>query len=1269
MAEDRATEDAAAPAGIAIVGLAGRFPGAEDVFALWHNLAAGREAIEHLDEPAVGPAPPGGLRVPAKGALADADCFDAAFFGLSPRAAALLDPQHRLFLETAWQALEDAGALPEPAGQRIGVFAGVSTISSYYHGHLLANAAATAGDDPFQMMLSNQPAGVASLVSYRLDLTGPSLALGTACSTGLVAAAVACTHLLEGQCDLAVAGAASLSLPLRAGYWHVPGGILSPDGHCRAFAADAAGTVPGNGVAAVVLRRLEDALAAGDHVYAVIQGYAVNNDGADKVGYTAPGIRGQARVVADALAMAGFAPTTISYLETHGTGTHLGDAIELEALGRVFGGRAGGQPCVLGSLKASIGHLDAAAGIAALVKLALMLDRRALVPSLHAQPPSRHLAGSPFVVSTRHEAWPAPQGPRRAGVSSFGMGGTNAHLVLEEAPALPVLPAAPDRPVLLGLSGRDEAAVTRLTHALADHLAERPDLALPDIAFTLGIRRRAQAVRRVLVCRDRADAVAALRAPGAVTQAAAPGEGVAFLFPGQGAQVPGIARRLAQAEPVFRTALDTCCALLREDGLDLAPLLLGEGDPVAAARRLGETELAQPAAFVVSYALARLLASWGIRPAAMLGHSVGEFVAAHLAGVLTLEDALRVLVARGRLIQALPRGAMLAVALDARELARRLAEAGAGSVAIAADNAPDAQVLAGPPEAIAAWQQRLERDGIACRRLATSHAFHSAMMAPALADFRQVMAGVTLRPPTLPYVSALEGRWLEAAAAVDPGHYVRHLREPVRFGDGLRTLLAGGCRHFLEVGPGSTLARLVLRWRAEDGAAPPMACAMLPADDAGAPRRAVGNLWATGLTVDWRALEPLARAVPLPPYPFERVRHWVPAPGEDVVPPATPPQAAVTAPSAGDPPVIFDPEGLIAAVALVWQQQLGHRQVAADSDFHALGGDSLLAVRVAARLSQRLGVGLPPHALLEWPTPRALAARIAALRAGAAAHGAAAQGPERPFALVTLRAGAGGQAPLFLPHAVGGTVDLYRDLVAALPATLPVYGLQAAALDGRTPPDWTVAAAAGRCVAALRAVQPAGPYRLAGSSFGGMLAYEMARQLVAAGERVALLALLDTPAMEELPRELADMADIAAYVAGLLGRPLAAAGLRGLPREAQIGRLIEHCQDLLPAGTDAAELDLHLRVFEANTAAMRGYRIEPCAEPARILFCRALARDAHTPAHPERPWQARLGTRLELVEVAGDHLSMLRPPHVAAVAALLEHWLEAFPAPTGLRPA
>ncbi|HVR97917.1 MAG TPA: condensation domain-containing protein, partial [Thermoanaerobaculia bacterium] len=864
---------------IAIVGLAGRFPGARDVDELWDNLSGGVEAVsrfsdEELRAAGVDSNLLGNPRyVRARGVLADADLFDAAFFEVPPLQAGLMDPQLRVFLECAWEALEDAGY--DPSRMRdVGLYAGVTT-STYFLNNLLSNPRLLAAVGGYQAAIGVDRDYLTTQVSYKLGLTGPSVNVQTACSTSLVALHLACQALRAGECEMALAGGVSIKVPQVSGYLYQEGGIDSATGRCRAFDAQADGTVWGSGVGLVVLKRLEDALAAGDAIRAVVRGSAINNDGLQKVGYTAPSVEAQAAVIAAAQAAAGIEPESVTYLEAHGTGTQLGDPIEVAAASRAF--RAGTDRtgfCAIGSVKSNLGHLGAAAGIAGLIKAVLALEHREIPPTLHFETPNPAIdfASSPFYVATAPTPWQAGSGPLRAGVSSFGLGGTNAHVVLEEAPA--AAPSTPARPwQLLVLSARDEAALESATEGLADWLerySERPQR-LADAAWTLQMGRRRFAHRRTVVCRDAAEAREALRrreGRDAVQEGSR--RPVAFLFPGQGSQHAGMARGLYETEEVFRREIDACAEILAPQlGRDLRDWLLR-----ADAEELRQTRWAQPALFAVEYALARLWLSWGIEPWAMIGHSLGEYVAACLAGVFSLEDALELVAARGELMQSLPAGAMLSVELPESGLDL----AGSG-LALAAVNGPSLSVVSGPEEAVAAFEAALAARGLACRRLHTSHAFHSAMMDPILDAFAARVGKVALAPPSRPYLSNLTGTWITAGQATDPRYWVRHLREAVRFGDGVARLLAeapeGGVV-LLEVGPGRTLSHLV-RGQSPEGAVASMRHPKDDTDDQAALLEALGRLWLAGAEIDWAAMHAgeSLRRVPLPTYPFQRRRFWV----------------------------------------------------------------------------------------------------------------------------------------------------------------------------------------------------------------------------------------------------------------------------------------------------------------------------------------------------------------------------------------------------------
>ncbi len=871
---------------IALIGMALRFPGANSPEQFWDNLKNGVESIRFFtDEELLAAGVPAAQLsrpnyVKARPMIEGIDLFDADLFGIPSREARFIDPQHRLFLECSWEALERAGCNSESYPGLVGVYAGCD-LNSYLLSYF-TNAQAVAEAAPMQIEVASDKEYLASRVSYKLDLQGPSVVVQSACSTSLVAVHMACQALLSGECDMALAGGSSVRVPQVGGYSSLEGGVHSPDGHCRPFDAHARGTVFGSGVGVVVIKRLADALANGDIVHAVIKGSGMNNDGARKIGYTAPGGDGQTRVVRAAQLVAEVSPETITYVEAHGTATPLGDPIEVAALTQAF--RAGTERkgfCAIGSVKGNIGHLKTAAGVAGLIKTVLCLEHRELPPSLHLERPSPHIdfANSPFFVNDRLRAWePAAGEPLRAAVSSFGVGGTNAHIILEEAsPPETGEPSTAARPwQLLPLSANTPTALDRVRANLADHL-RHSSAPLPDIAWTLQVGRRAGRHRAFVTAHSHEEAIAALEAPERVQRAFQEmrDRPVAFLFPGQGAQHPDMGRDLYETEPAFRESLDRCCEALRPLlGLDLRQVMYPQpGAAGEAARRLEQTALAQPALFAVEHALARLWMSWGIRPQAMLGHSLGEYVAACLAGVFSLEDALALVAERGRLMQSLPPGAMLSVPLSEDELLPLL---GSG-LALAAVNGPSRCVVSGSEDAVAALEAGLGARGTAGRRLHTSHAFHSVMMEPILAPFAERVRAVRREPPRIPFVSNLTGTWITADQATDPGYWSRHLRQAVRFGDGLGTLASDGKAALLEVGPGQTLSTLA---RQVPGVSRPVSSLPQARDGRSAAEHlteAVGRLWLAGVAMDWPAYHAGEdrRRVELPTYPFERKRYWI----------------------------------------------------------------------------------------------------------------------------------------------------------------------------------------------------------------------------------------------------------------------------------------------------------------------------------------------------------------------------------------------------------
>jgi phthiocerol/phenolphthiocerol synthesis type-I polyketide synthase E len=982
------------PYEIAVVGLSGRFPGARNLDEFWNRLCEGAELITFfsdeelsrrgadrtaLDDPNY---------VRAEAVLEDVELFDAAFFGFTPREAETLDPQHRLFLEESWAALESAGYTSETYQGRVGVFAGES-LNTYFLHNLYPNRKLLDSLGASQVLIANDRDYLATQISFRLNLKGPSLSVQTACSTSLVAVHLACQSLLNHECDMALAGGVSVSVPQGLGGHYQEGGIISPDGHCRAFDAKARGTVKGSGVGVVVLKRLADAINDRDTIHAVIKGSAINNDGALKVGYTAPAVEGQASVIEEALALASVEPETIGYVEAHGTGTVLGDPIEIAALTQAF--RTGTEAtgfCAVGSVKTNIGHLDAAAGIAGLIKTILALEHRQIPPSLHFEQPNPNIdfINSPFFVNTELRSWETNGTPRRAGVSSFGIGGTNAHVVLEEAPASATSSPSSSHHLLL-LSARTQTALIQATSNLAMQLKRRPNLDLGDLAYTLSAGRREFEQRLAVVCCDREEALTALTATnGSRVLTASPRHAkrpVAFMFPGQGAQYVGMGRELYEGEPVFRSELDHCAELLRSSlGVDLREIIYATDlSPEAAALRLADTRFAQPALFVVEYALAKLWTSWGVMPQAMIGHSIGEYVAACLAGVFSLEDALRLVAARGEIMQRQPRGAMLAVSLTPREAETHLSE----QISLAAVNSPSLCVLSGTIDAI----ERLERQlsGEVCRRLHTSHAFHSAMMRPAIEEFTAAVRGVERRVPQTPFLSNVTGQWITEAQAVDPSYWARHLCEPVQFSHGVAELLTDPAIVLLEVGPGQTLSALAGQQPGNTLDRVVLASLRPPKSEQSEVEfllKTVARLWLAGVEIDWSGFyaDQQCRRVPLPPYPFERRRYWIDPPSPSVT---TSIEVVVSEDQTGrtenatffkDAETFSSIAAVETAVIEIWRELFGIDSIRSEDNFFDRGGNSLIALQLVAQLRTTFKIDLPLRVVFESQSVTALTGRI-----------------------------------------------------------------------------------------------------------------------------------------------------------------------------------------------------------------------------------------------------------------------------------------------------
>ena len=896
---------------IAIVGLACRFPGARNAEEFWRNLAAGVESITRFsdDEILNSGVPKSHLTAPnyvkAAPVLDEPGAFDAAFFGFTPGEARTMDPQHRILLELAHEALEDAGCDTTRLPGRFGVFAGTAMNTYFMHAGLNRNFA----EDYIPTLIFNDKDFLSTRISYKLDLKGPSITVQTACSTSLVAVHLARQSLLSEESDIAIAGAISVRVPHRAGYFSDPGGISSPDGHVCAFDADANGTVFGSGGGIVVLKRLRDALADGDTIRAIIKGSAINNDGAEKAGYTAPSVNSQAEAVIEALANADVEAESISYMEAHGSGTPVGDPIEIRALTKAF--RASTQRtgfCAIGSVKTNVGHLDAAAGMAGLIKTVLALQHRQIPPSLNFSRPNPEIdfAATPFFVSTQLVPWPAGSAPRRAGIMSTGMGGTNAHVILEESAAPP--PALESqRPNLFLLSARTKPALAASAENLRAFLEEHPAVDLDSAAFTLQTGRRAMPHRRFVIATDCAGAVASLAANPARISAAHAGDStqrpLVLLLPGVGEHYVGMGRELYAAYPAFRTEVDCCAEILRahlgldireilwpknrdwtktsaSPGIDLKKMLAGNTQPPedGDTLRLNQAAHLQPALFTIEYALARLWLDLGVVPQAIVGHSMGEYVAACLSGVFSLDDALRLIVRRTQLVASLPPARMLAVTLPQSELQPMLT----GDLSIALINGPSLCVIAGAPAAVGEFELRLTECEITFRPVQNTHAFHSRLLDSVVGEFEREVRNARLNDPRIPFISNVTGKWISKAEAIDPAYWARHLNHTARFNDALHTLWQMQSALLLEAGPGKTIGVLAMQHPDRQNAGDPVSVASLRHHYENQPDlelllQAAGRLWISGADLRWEKFHEgrAVRKIPLPTYPFERQNFWI----------------------------------------------------------------------------------------------------------------------------------------------------------------------------------------------------------------------------------------------------------------------------------------------------------------------------------------------------------------------------------------------------------
>jgi phthiocerol/phenolphthiocerol synthesis type-I polyketide synthase E len=1010
---------------IAVIGMSCRFPGAKNIDEFWENLINGREAVPFLrdEELAALGVPPELPQNPnfvktKQGALEDKEFFDAAFFGYTPKEAGIMDPQMRIFFESAWSALEDAGYDPGQYDGFIGLYAGAGG-STYWE--YLASLTGTFGSlGYFAANLLMNKDFISTQIAYKLNLRGPCFAVQTACSTSLVAIHLACQGILNGECNMALAGGIRISHRKWSGYIYEEGLINSPDSHCRTFDARSKGTIDGEGSGVVLLRPLEEAEAAGDHIYAVIKGTAINNDGLRKVGYTAPSIEGQAETLRMAQQMAEIEAESIGYIETHGTATELGDPVEIEALKLAFKTDKK-KFCALGSVKTNIGHLDAAAGVAGFIKTVLALEHRLIPPSLHYEAPNPRIdfENSPFYVNTRLSEWKRNGTPRRAGVSSFGLGGTNAHVVLEEGPLVP----EPGQKVgdreyqLLLLSARSAAALEQMTVNLIEYFKKNLDgghyqekfanpvnpvpgvLNLADAAYTLMVGRKTFDYRRAAVGRNTENPLETLFVAdtrSVHTYFAKKNEKqIVFMFSGQGSQYVDMGLDLYQKEPHFREEMDRCFQILEtQSGYRIKDILYpgeaGSGlSPEEAKRQMDNVLYSGPIKFTIETALAKLIMKWGIKPDALIGHSFGEYAAAHLAGVFSLEEGLRLSVLRGKLMEKTPPGIMMSVTLPEEELTTFLKPY--AGISLAAVNTPSNCIVSGPTPEVEAFEKELSEKGHECLRLNFPRASHSKLMELILDEFAAHVGKANLQPPKIPYIAGLTGDWISAAEAADPTYWAGHMVKTIRFSRGVKRLLETPGIIFVQVGTDRGLPLFVGKHLDEQNDNLRVNLLRSPREnvsDVYYLLNSLGLLWVNGIDIDGRAFYARERRnrVPLPTYPFERKYYWI-----DVVGTAAPGGKALEVyerrENPDEPGQEEDNPDLTAdsfmavsesekKVLKIWKELLGHERIGKDDNFFELGGSSLAAVEVKRMIKEVFQREIPLVKILQYPTIRSLVENV-----------------------------------------------------------------------------------------------------------------------------------------------------------------------------------------------------------------------------------------------------------------------------------------------------
>jgi phthiocerol/phenolphthiocerol synthesis type-I polyketide synthase E len=1238
---------------IAVIGIGCRFPCSKNPAEFWKHLCSGQEGIVFFSEETAREkgVPETLLRNPhyvrAYGSLGNIPMFDPAFFGLTAREAAIMDPQHRHFLECAWETLEQAGCVPEDLQGDIGVFAG-SGMNHYFPQHILPHQGILETEGAFfARHTGNDRDFLATRVSYCFNLKGPSINVQTGCSTSLVAVHMACQSLLNHECKAALAGAVSIENLEEQGYLYQPGFILSPDGMCRAFDSQAQGTVFSNGVGLVLLKRLEDALANNDTIHAILRGTAINNDGHRKQGYTAPSTQGQAEVMQRALQKAQCKPSDITCIEAHGSGTVVGDPIEWNAFLQAYQEQNTSIPCKVGSVKTNVGHLDTAAGIAGLIKMCFAVKTGLIPPTLHFSKPHPllNIQDTRFSITHTLETW--PETPKRIGaVNSLGIGGTNAHVVVEEPPIPQASPEDKTPVRLYVVSGETQEAMLNNRLRLADFLTENPQSVLSDVAYTLQKGRKHRPHRSFVVATHHEDTVAQLRAPVSnetyrLFNAQATTETV-WMFPGNGTFYPGLAQHLYQQEPVFQNTFLLCAKLFK-------PLIDADLTSCVFTQTHQESSLTTPlisvpALFSIEIALVALWQSWGFSPSCMIGHSMGEYAAAYVAGVFSLEDAVRLVACRAHIFNTMPKGGMLSIPLEASRVEKFLTP----TLSIAAYNAPSACVVSGDIENITLLQNNLLKQGVETKWLHMPIAAHSAMLDPYLDRFLDVLKNVAWHMPQQKYISTVTGDWIEPHNAVSCEYWVQHLRHPVYFSKGIEKLLSNTPRVFIEMGPGHVLSSLLKMHTSKKPFHTTLTT--LPSAQDPTPSNlyaytALGKTWLHGLQPTWEHLyqgyQP--KRTPLPTYAFDHQHYWVPAPEKQ--PQGHAQSIVIPKTKATQQQPLSNASATEQALHNIWSSLLGVQHIARNDTFFDLGGHSLLAVRLFASIKDTFGVDLTLSTLFEAPTLQACASYIDT-------HMQKKEAAWSPLVKIQTQ---GDRIPFFCVHGAGGNVLNFALLSKLLGPKQPFYGLQAQGVDGVLPVLESIEAMASLYLDAVLKQQPHGPYVFGGYSGGGVVALEMAQQAVQKGLPPPCVVLFDTyhPQMDlNIPSLKDHMQRTLKQGPFYLSHFLKTKTLKYWKKHQTQRALRQHTQSNTPLPHHLRDTVMTQAYFKASSA----YIPKPY-HGTGMLFKAAYTHPVYSAAGNDFGWSDVFTSDFKIYSVGGDHEHMMEEPHVHTVVEHLQKGL------------